>query len=162
MALALPPIFPHRQLGALSFCRRIGASCCRVLPDSRTLMRRRLSVLHHQKNCQIQRKAKDSGFSYRPGRLQCWWPPMITGGYYNVCFFGCGNSPAGTQHSSEPSSIQCRWLPLLYITMNISILGVVPWQELDKAATSEAHFYVASVCPAARLSATGRGTLAPS
>jgi amino acid transporter len=29
--------------------------------------------------------------------------------------------------------------------MNISILGVLPWQELDKAAASETRFYVASI-----------------
>jgi amino acid transporter len=34
---------------------------------------------------------------------------------------------------------------VLYIVMNISILGVVPWQELDKAAGSDTRFYVASI-----------------
>jgi APA family basic amino acid/polyamine antiporter len=65
-------------------------------------------------------------------------------GYYNVCFLG---AEIRQPERNIPRAIiySVALVAVLYITMNISILGVVPWQELDKAATSEAHFYVASV-----------------
>jgi amino acid transporter len=34
---------------------------------------------------------------------------------------------------------------VIYIVMNISILGVIPWQELDQAARNDARFYVVSL-----------------
>jgi basic amino acid/polyamine antiporter, APA family len=34
---------------------------------------------------------------------------------------------------------------LMYVVMNISILGVIPWRELDEAAKSESRFYIISI-----------------
>lgn len=64
-------------------------------------------------------------------------------GYYNVGFLGAEirrperNIPRAIMYS-------IAIVAGLYIIMNISLLGVVPWQELDKAAASETRFYVAS------------------
>ena len=65
-------------------------------------------------------------------------------GYYNICFLGdevqepARNIPRAVLYSIVAVAI-------LYITMNISILGVVPWRELQSAARSGTHFYVASL-----------------
>src|SRR5205085_9224099 len=62
-------------------------------------------------------------------------------GYYNVCFF------AG--EVSEPDKTIPRALLIsiiavgaIYIIMNISILGVMPWRELEAAAKSDTRFYI--------------------
>src|SRR5205085_3158326 len=64
-------------------------------------------------------------------------------GYYNVCFLG--------EEIAEPARNIPRamiWSILavcgIYLVMNVSILGVVPWQELKSAATTDTHFYVVS------------------
>ena len=62
-------------------------------------------------------------------------------GYYNVCFLGdeikdpVRNIPRAVVYSI------CA-VAAIYIVMNISILGVLPWQELDMDARSGTHFYV--------------------
>jgi amino acid transporter len=64
-------------------------------------------------------------------------------GYYNVCFLGAEvrrperNIPRAVMYS-------IALVAVIYIVMNISILGVVNWQELNQAAVSETRFYVAS------------------
>lgn len=65
-------------------------------------------------------------------------------GYYNVCFIG--------DEVKDPSRNIPRALiysivavAAIYIVMNISILGVIPWRELDAAAQSDTRFYVVSV-----------------
>jgi len=64
-------------------------------------------------------------------------------GYYNVCFLGdeiknpVRNIPRAVLYSI------CA-VAAIYIVMNISILGVLPWRELDAAAKSGTHFYVIS------------------
>jgi amino acid transporter len=64
-------------------------------------------------------------------------------GYYNVCFLGAEirrperNIPRAVIYS-------IALVAAIYIVMNISILGVIPWQELNQAAASETQFYVAS------------------
>jgi basic amino acid/polyamine antiporter, APA family len=64
-------------------------------------------------------------------------------GYYNVCFLGAEirrperNIPRAVIYS-------IALVAAIYIVMNISILGVIPWQELNQAAASETRFYVAS------------------
>jgi len=65
-------------------------------------------------------------------------------GYYNVNFF------AGEVREPEktiPRSIILSILAVsaLYIVMNISILGVIPWREFMETANSDARRYVISV-----------------
>jgi len=64
-------------------------------------------------------------------------------GYYNVCFLG---AEIRQPERNIPRAIiySIAVVAALYIVMNISVLGVVPWQELDQAAASETRFYVAS------------------
>jgi len=64
-------------------------------------------------------------------------------GYYNVCFLG---AEIRQPERNIPRAILYSVLSVaaLYIVMNIGILGVVPWQELDLSAASETRFYVAS------------------
>ncbi len=64
-------------------------------------------------------------------------------GYYNVCFLGGEvRDPGRTIPRALLLSIVL--VACLYVVMNISILGVLPWQELDAAAHSGMRFYVAS------------------
>ncbi|TAK61163.1 MAG: APC family permease [Bacteroidetes bacterium] len=65
-------------------------------------------------------------------------------GYYNVCFF------AG--EVKEPGRVIPRAIiysilavAAIYIVMNISILGVIPWQEMSETAASDARKYIVSV-----------------
>jgi basic amino acid/polyamine antiporter, APA family len=65
-------------------------------------------------------------------------------GYYNVCFLG-GEIRQPERNIPRAIIISILLVSVLYITMNVSVLGVVPWQELDQAAASETRFYVASI-----------------
>jgi amino acid transporter len=65
-------------------------------------------------------------------------------GYYNICFLG--------DEVKEPSKtvpktiiISVALVGVIYIVMNISILGVIPWQELVKGANSRESHYVISL-----------------
>jgi APA family basic amino acid/polyamine antiporter len=65
------------------------------------------------------------------------------GGYYNVCFLG--------DEVKDPAKNIPRALFLsivvvvcLYIAMNISILGVIPWRELAHSGASNSKLYVVS------------------
>ncbi|HET9696048.1 MAG TPA: APC family permease, partial [Terriglobales bacterium] len=64
-------------------------------------------------------------------------------GYYNVAFIGDEIKEPGR---NIPRAIIYSILIVatIYIVMNISILGVIPWQELVSAAKSDSRFYVAS------------------
>src|SRR5437763_3207826 len=64
-------------------------------------------------------------------------------GYYNVCFLGA-EIRAPERNIPRAVIYSILIVAALYITMNISILGVVPWSELQQAAGSETRFYVAS------------------
>lgn len=65
-------------------------------------------------------------------------------GYYNVNFFaGEVKEPEKTIPRSIIISILL--IALIYIVMNISILGVIPWQEFSETAGSDARKYVISV-----------------
>jgi amino acid transporter len=65
-------------------------------------------------------------------------------GYYNVCFLGEEvRDPVRTIPRALIKSIVA--VAAIYIVMNISILGVLPWQELAASAQSESRFYVISV-----------------
>jgi basic amino acid/polyamine antiporter, APA family len=64
-------------------------------------------------------------------------------GYYNVCFFG------GEIKNPEKTIPRAMLLSIvlvagLYLLMNVSILGVIPWQELVAAAKTDTRFYVVS------------------
>ena len=64
-------------------------------------------------------------------------------GYYNVCFIGDEiKDPARNIPRALVYSIVA--VAAIYIVMNISILGVLPWRELAAAAQSETRFYVIS------------------
>lgn len=65
-------------------------------------------------------------------------------GYYNVCFIG--------DEVKEPGKTIPRALLLsilliacLYLLMNVSVLGVVPWQEIGVSSHSNNGLYVASI-----------------
>jgi basic amino acid/polyamine antiporter, APA family len=65
-------------------------------------------------------------------------------GYYNVCFLG--------DEVKDPSKTIPRALLLsiflvgcLYVLMNVSILGVVPWQEMVQAGERGGKLYVVSI-----------------
>ena len=62
-------------------------------------------------------------------------------GYYNVCFFGGEVKEPGR---TIPRAIiySILLVAALYIVMNISILGVVPWRDLGDTAASDARKYV--------------------
>ncbi len=64
-------------------------------------------------------------------------------GYYNICFLG---AEVKAPERNIPRAV--LWsivlVAVLYLLMNISMLGVVPWQEMDKTAASGAPSFVAS------------------
>ena len=64
-------------------------------------------------------------------------------GYYNICYLGAEVRDPGR---TIPRAILFAILIVaaIYVVMNISILGVVPWRELDQAAATESRFYVVS------------------
>jgi len=65
-------------------------------------------------------------------------------GYYNVNFFaGEVKNPEKTIPRSIMLSIAA--VATIYIVMNISILGVIPWREFVETANSDARRYVISV-----------------
>ncbi len=64
-------------------------------------------------------------------------------GYYNICFLaGEVKDPGRTIPRAVLLSIVV--VASMYLVMNISMLGVLPWQELDAAAKSGTRFYVVS------------------
>jgi amino acid transporter len=65
-------------------------------------------------------------------------------GYYNVCFFGGEVKDPGR---TIPRAIlySIVFVAVIYIVMNISILGVIPWQDLSETAASDARKYIVSV-----------------
>jgi len=65
-------------------------------------------------------------------------------GYYNVCFFG-GEVKDPARNIPRALLISIVLVSAIYIVMNISILGVLPWQELQQSAASDARLYVVSI-----------------
>ena len=64
-------------------------------------------------------------------------------GYYNVCFIGDElKQPARTMPRAVIYSI--LGVTAIYLLMNVSILGVVPWRDLVETSHSDARFYVVS------------------
>lgn len=65
-------------------------------------------------------------------------------GYYNVCFLG--------EEVQEPAKnipravvLSIAIVSVIYLVMNISILGVVPWREFSGTSNSPARYFVVSV-----------------
>jgi len=65
------------------------------------------------------------------------------GGYYNVCFLG-DEVKDPTRNIPRALFISILAVAGLYIVMNISILGVIPWRELAQAGASNSKLYVVS------------------
>ena len=65
-------------------------------------------------------------------------------GYYSVCFIG-GEVKNPGKTIPRALLLSILLVACLYIVMNISILGVIPWQELDAAAKSNTGLYTVSV-----------------
>lgn len=65
-------------------------------------------------------------------------------GYYNVCFLG-GEIKEPEKNIPRALLLSIFVVACLYIVMNISILGVIPWQELSGAAQSDTRFYTISI-----------------
>ena len=65
------------------------------------------------------------------------------GGYYNVCFLGDEVKEPG---KNIPRALLLSILAVacLYVVMNVSILGVIPWRELAQAGASNSKLYVVS------------------
>ncbi len=64
-------------------------------------------------------------------------------GYYNVCFLG-GEIKHPEKNIPRALLLSIVLVSLIYVVMNISILGVVPWQEMVQSAKSDTRFYVVS------------------
>ena len=64
-------------------------------------------------------------------------------GYYNVCFLGDEVKNPG---KNIPRALLLSILAVacLYVVMNISVLGVVPWRELVQSGASNSKLYVIS------------------
>src|SRR5277367_5322548 len=65
------------------------------------------------------------------------------GGYYNVCFLG-DEVKDPTKNIPRALFMSILAVAALYIVMNISILGVIPWRELAQAGASNSKLYVVS------------------
>jgi len=65
-------------------------------------------------------------------------------GYYNVCFIG-GETKDPGRVIPRAILISIAAVAAIYLVMNISILGVIPWQELSEKAHSDIHRFVVSV-----------------
>src|ERR1022692_2617848 len=65
-------------------------------------------------------------------------------GYYNVCFLGDEIKNPG---KNIPRALLLSILAVacLYVVMNVSILGVVPWRELAQPGASNSKLYVVSM-----------------
>ena len=65
------------------------------------------------------------------------------GGYYNVCFLG---DEVKDPEKNIPRALFLSILAVacLYIVMNISILGVIPWRELAQSGAANSKLYVVS------------------
>jgi basic amino acid/polyamine antiporter, APA family len=65
------------------------------------------------------------------------------GGYYNVCFLG-DEVKEPTKNIPKALFLSILAVAALYIVMNISILGVIPWRELAQAGAANSKLYVVS------------------
>ena len=66
-------------------------------------------------------------------------------GYYNVCFLG-GEIKDPAKNIPRALILSIALVACIYVVMNISVLGVVPWQELSAGAKAETQrLYVISI-----------------
>src|SRR5580698_4989648 len=65
------------------------------------------------------------------------------GGYYNVCFLG-DEVKEPTKNIPRALLLSILAVACLYVVMNVSILGVIPWRELAQAGASNSKLYVVS------------------
>jgi APA family basic amino acid/polyamine antiporter len=65
------------------------------------------------------------------------------GGYYNVCFLG-DEVKEPTRNIPRALLLSILVVACLYVVMNISILGVIPWRELAQSGASNSKLYVVS------------------
>lgn len=65
-------------------------------------------------------------------------------GYYNVCFLGDEVRDPG-RTIPRAVIISILLVAAIYLVMNISVLGVIPWQDLSSSAGSESRWVVMSV-----------------
>ena len=65
-------------------------------------------------------------------------------GYYNVCFLG-DEVENPTKNIPRALLLSIAIVAFLYLVMNISILGVVPWQEMLQSGSSNSKLYVVSI-----------------
>ena len=64
-------------------------------------------------------------------------------GYYNVCFLGDEIKDPG-KNIPRAVLLSIAAVACIYVIMNISILGVVPWRDLANSGTSHAELHVVS------------------
>jgi basic amino acid/polyamine antiporter, APA family len=64
-------------------------------------------------------------------------------GYYNVCFLGDEIKEPG-KNIPRALLLSIVAVACLYVVMNVSILGVVPWRELVQSGASNSKLYVVS------------------
>jgi amino acid transporter len=62
-------------------------------------------------------------------------------GYYNVCFFG-GEVKDPGRNIPRAVLLSILFVTIIYLVMNISILGVIPWREFAGTADTPAQRYV--------------------
>ncbi len=65
-------------------------------------------------------------------------------GYYNVCFLG-GEIRNPGRNIPRAIIYSIILVSIMYIIMNISIIGVLPWQSITETAGTDARKYVVSV-----------------
>jgi amino acid transporter len=65
-------------------------------------------------------------------------------GYYNVCFLG-GEIKQPERNIPRSLLLSIVLVAGIYVAMNLGILGVIPWQELDQAARSNTHLHIAAI-----------------
>ncbi|HZP62661.1 MAG TPA: APC family permease [Terriglobales bacterium] len=65
-------------------------------------------------------------------------------GYYNVCFLGDEVKDPG-KTIPRALLLSILFIACLYLLMNVSVLGVVPWQEIKVSSQSNNGLYIASV-----------------
>ena len=65
-------------------------------------------------------------------------------GYYNVAFLG-GEVQDAEKNIPRALLLSIFLVAGLYIVMNITILGVIPWQDLVATSKSDTHFFIISV-----------------
>ena len=65
------------------------------------------------------------------------------GGYYNVCFLG-DEVKEPTKNIPRALFLSILAVVFLYVLMNVSILGVIPWRELARSGAANSKLYVVS------------------